>query len=528
VGTALALAAYAVLLAVAATAVWRRPALALFLFVVGLAAHNAVMAALYGFGVRGAALTAIQAWKELLLAVAATRVALDAIRSRRLPFRPGPLDAVALAYAALVVLYAVIPQSVLDGQAGTEAELLALRHDLVPVGAFLLGRSLSVTGEQLRSLGWTLLGAAATVAVIGLVEVYAVPIEWWRDSSVPGYFRDQLGYEYQGTGGLPENFVYNTGSEEHFLRRAVSTFLSPLGTAFMLVVALLVAAAGGPLLRRGRILVLLAAVCAVGLLFTFSRSSLLVLAGGLVVLAAVRRRLWPLGAAAATVVAGVAFAAAYPAIAPRGDWTAADLAVQRARAAQEGGVEGGPLSTEEPSIESHLDSLREGLRTVAEHPQGYGLGNAGAVAVRTDVPLRAGESNYTELGVETGVLGLVAFVAWNLALLAGLARAARRHRDPVRRWAAAAAAASLAAVLALAVQTDTLGVPWLAYCVWWFGGALVARSGEPVGLRGRADALVQGQTEGEEHAEGRPGSLDALDRDLTAVRLDDRLRDRES
>ena len=85
---ALALAVYAVLLAGAALAVWRRPTLALYAFVVGLAAHNAVMAALYVGGVRGGALTAIQAWKEILLAVAVARVALDAVRARRLPFRP--------------------------------------------------------------------------------------------------------------------------------------------------------------------------------------------------------------------------------------------------------------------------------------------------------------------------------------------------------------------------------------------------------------------------------------------------------
>ncbi len=34
-------------------------------------------------------------------------------------------------------------------------------------------------------------------------------------------------------------------------------------------------------------------------------------------------------------------------------------------------------------------------------------------------------------------------------------------------------AAALAAVLALAVQTDVLGVPWLAYCLWWLAGSLV-------------------------------------------------------
>jgi hypothetical protein len=44
--TVVELAAYALVLAVAAVAVWRRPVIVLFLFVVGLALHNAVMAAL--------------------------------------------------------------------------------------------------------------------------------------------------------------------------------------------------------------------------------------------------------------------------------------------------------------------------------------------------------------------------------------------------------------------------------------------------------------------------------------------------
>src|SRR6266571_7510493 len=107
--TAIALAAYAALLAVAAIAVWRRPIVALSLWIVGLAVHNTVGAALYGAGVRGGALTAIQAWKELLLAVAFARVAVEILRSRALPFRPGIVDALAVAYGALVCAYAVIP-----------------------------------------------------------------------------------------------------------------------------------------------------------------------------------------------------------------------------------------------------------------------------------------------------------------------------------------------------------------------------------------------------------------------------------
>ena len=57
------------------------------------------------------------------------------------------------------------------------------------------------------------------------------------------------------------------------------------------------------------------------------------------------------------------------------------------------------------STESHWQSLRDGIETVLQHPQGYGLGNAGSTAARTDVQIKAGESTYTELGVDTGILG---------------------------------------------------------------------------------------------------------------------------
>ncbi|MEP6813510.1 MAG: hypothetical protein ABI990_11015, partial [Actinomycetota bacterium] len=231
--SALELGLYAVLLAGAAALVWRRPAVALFLFVVGLALHNAVMAALYAAGVRGATLTTITAWKEILLAVALVRIGSDALRDRRLPFRLGVVDLLALAFAVLVVVYALVPQSALDGAAGHRAVALGLRHDIVPVGAYFLGRSLQLTRDDLRRLAWTLLSVAAFVAGLGLVDVYAVSIGWWRTNGVVDYFHRHLGYDYHGTGvrvedhgavyGLPENFIYNVGGDKPFLRRLVST-----------------------------------------------------------------------------------------------------------------------------------------------------------------------------------------------------------------------------------------------------------------------------------------------------------------
>ena len=455
-GTALALVLYLVLLAAVAAAIWRRPIWALYAFAVGLAVHNALLAALYSAGVHGGALTAIQAWKEILLAVAFGRVAFDALRARRLPYRPGIADWLGLAFAALCVVYALVPQSALGGLASRHAVALAFRHDVVPVAVFLLFRALRPAREELCRLAWTLLAAAAAVAAGGIVDVYTVPIGWWRTNGVVDYFHKQLGYDYHGTGGLPENFIYNTGSESHFLRRLVSTFLGPLAAAYMMVVALLLAPR-----RRGALP--LAALAFAGLLFTFSRSSLIALAGGLVVLALAARRWWWLLAAAAVVAVAIGWAHAFPKIGPTGHWTKADLVQQRRRAhTQTGHVSGSATSESEPSIHEHLVALEDGFRTVIHHPEGYGLGNAGQTASRTGTPLKAGESNYTELGVETGLAGTLLWTAWGLAILVGLWRA---HSPRMT--------AAFAAILALAVQTDVIGDPWVAYCVWGLAGALV-------------------------------------------------------
>ncbi len=468
--TAVEIALYALVLVPAAVLVWRRPAVSLYLFVVGLALHNAVLAALYAAGVHGSTLTAIAAWKEILLAVALLRVLADAWRERELPFRPGLVDAFAAAFAVLVVVYAVVPQSALGGEAGRHAVALAARHDLVPVAAFFLGRSLRLDGVELRRIGWTLLATAAFVAGLGLVDVYAVSIGWWRTNGVVDYFHRHLGYDYHGTGenpqaaGLPENFVYNVGGDRPFLRRLVSTFLSPLASSYLFVVALVGVA--GLWRRWRRPALLLVAVTAAGLLWTFSRSALLALAVGLVVLAALLRRPSWLATGVAVVAIAYGWAHVFPHVAPTGNWTKADLVYQHELAVKNPTASNGAASVNESSLREHWRSLRDGVTTIVHHPQGYGLGNVGQTASRTGTPLKAGESNYTELGVELGALGSLLWIGWGLALLGALVRAAQDDR-----WAAAAAAA-FASILVLAVQTDVIGDPWVAYCVWILAGAL--------------------------------------------------------
>ncbi len=439
-----------------ASSAWaeRLPRYALYAFIVGIPFHNVVMALLWDLGVRGFALDVVAAWKEMLLAVALGVV----VWARRgIPFKSTSTDWLALAFAGLVVLYALLPQSWLGGNASFEGILYGARHALTPVAAYVLGRSLHLGREELRRVGLLVLGTAAAVAAWGLFDVYAIPLDTWRNSGVPGWFSEQLGLDYgPAVSGLPENFVYNPGDERP-LRRLVSTFLSPLATAYMLLVALLVAAAW----ERARWLSALSGLLLVGLLFTYSRTAIAALALALVVLAYALRNWWPLAAATVLVVTGFFFVRAYPDIGPETTFTPAELAFLRANAAQEPGASGDPTSLDEASVDSHLDSLREGIRTVVRHPQGFGLGNAGVTAKRTGEEIKAGESTYTELGVEVGLLGMLVFVAWNVSLV--------RRLLPRAPWLAAA----LVAVLVLGIQTDVIGVHWLAFVLWTLAGERV-------------------------------------------------------
>ena len=424
----------------------RLPKWALYAFVVALPSHNLAMAGLWELGVRDVALDVVAAWKEVLLALALGAVVW---RARGIPFKSTSTDWLALAYTAFVLLYAVIPQDWLGGDATARGVLYGLRHDLTPVAAYVLGRGITLGHEDRRRLGWALLGAAGVVAAWGFVDIYAVSLQTWRDSGVPGWFGEQLGLDYSpGLSGLPENWVYNTGDERP-LRRLVSTFLSPLATAYMLLVAILLAATW----QRSRLMSALTGLLAIGLLFTHSRTAIAALAVGFVVLAYALRSWWPVAAAAVFLAAAFFFIRAYPDIAPETRYTPAELEILRA-GGQEEPTSSGPLDPGEASFDSHLDNLREGIETVVTHPQGHGLGNAGVTAKRTGAEIKAGESTYTELGVELGLLGMLAFIAWSIALLRVVLR-----RAP---WLGA----SFAAVLVLGIQTDVIGVHWLAFVIY--------------------------------------------------------------
>ena len=435
----------------------RLPRAALLVLVVGLALHNLAMALLWQAGVRSTALDVAAAWKEVVLVVAFVAAVWAAGSLPRLVWA----DRLALAYGALVVLYWLLPQSWLDGGATAKGELYALRHHLLPLGAYALGRFVTLDRVWWRRIGLTIVAVGCGLAAWGLIDVYLVPLQWWRDSGVPDWFSQQLGLRYRCLSGLPENWILNT-DEESPVRRLVSTFLSPLATAYTLVVACLLLAA----VRPRRWTVAAGALAYAGLLWTHTRAAFIALPAGLLVLALLRRSLPTAGLAVASVAASVVFVAIFPTIGPSTTYTTAELMCLRENAAQAGVASDDPFSAGESSTSSHLSALRDGIRTVVHHPWGFGLGNSGVSASRTGVEVKAGESSYTELGVDTGVLGLLAFAGWLVALILGL-----RARSP---WLAA----SLAAVAVLGLQTDVIGIHWLSVVVFALAGAVLRGSSD--------------------------------------------------
>ena len=437
-----------------------------YVLVIGLALHNVVMAELWDVGLRGTALDVVSAWKEALLLVAFLVLALH-VRGR--PWVT-LADVFAATYVGLLVVYALLPQAWLDGNATAHGVLLALRHDLLPVGGYAFGRLLGLVWQEPRRIGLVVALTAAGVAVLGLLDLFFVPLQTWRDSGVPGWYREQLSLDYRCLSGLPENWIYNTGEESNPIRRLVSTFLSPLAAAYVLVVAL-VFVVGRPFRLWAAVS---AALLFVALLYTHTRAAVLALAAGLVVLALVQRRLLPAIAAGVTVLISLGFFAVYSSLGPSTSYTAGELTCLRQNARQHPGVSAEPFSTSDASLSSHWRNLRDGVKTVLHHPQGYGLGNAGVVAKRTGVPIKAGESTYPELGVEAGMAGAAAFVLWSLALLRALWRR--------RTWLAGA----FAAVLLLGLQTDIIGVHWIAVVVWAAAGMVTWRL-EPRASSGKPD-----------------------------------------
>src|SRR5262249_31217125 len=142
--------------------------------------------------------------------------------------------------------------------------------------------------EDLGTVSWLIVSAAAVVGAFGLYELWFVPTARWLDWGV-NLYSSWLGFTYHGPAGLPEDF-FQSLPDGLLLRRMVSTYISPLGIAYTGVLVLPLAAM---LIHRAKNRAVMAAAVVggalflAGVLFAVTRLAELSLAGEAVLLAIV-------------------------------------------------------------------------------------------------------------------------------------------------------------------------------------------------------------------------------------------------
>ena len=336
-------------------------------------------------------------------------------------------DWLAVAFGAFVVLYALLPQSWLDGGATTHGVLLGLRHDGLPVAAYFLGRALDLTARELRQVFRTILATGRRGRRVRARRRL-------RDPARSG----------GATRARPAGSASSSASPTRACRACRRTSSTTRATSVRC------AGSSRRSSRRSRPRTCSWSRCsccagsrATGCAAGCSRSGRASRCSspGCSGRTRARRTSRSRSDSSSTGSRGAGVGGA-PARARRrgvrGDRVGCGVRARvprtsgrrrrsRRRARRASGRTRskaararGDDRTRARASRRRASTWRASATACApslRHPQGFGLGNAGSTASRTGVEIKAGESTYTELGVDTGLLGGLVFLAWSAALL---------------------------------------------------------------------------------------------------------------
>jgi hypothetical protein len=331
----------------------------------------------------------IQAWKDGLIAVLALLAAILLVHE---PERLRQLRAPWIICAGAFALFAVLVTLLIH------PPLLAIAFGLKTDLEFLLAGLIAAvvtTRPFLRQVMITVLAAAAAVITFGLLEALVLPADFLAH------------FGYGPTTVAPYQHI--TASTNNLRFPSTLGGANQLGTYLILPLCLALAVG----LRR-RPWILLLPVAGLGALAeTYSRSAWIGAAAALLItliasLHGLHRRLVLVGVGLTVVVGATAYGLTGGNLGP------ADYLIHHANS----------QAITDSSDQQHAASLREGVEQVAAAPAGHGLGSAGPATFHAGTG-RIIEDSYLQIGYETGVLGLAAFLATLAALIATLWRSRR-------------------------------------------------------------------------------------------------------
>jgi hypothetical protein len=458
------------LYALALRSILRAPFRAFAVLVAGMAFHNFGLMILLRLGTPGILVRAIQLWKEGILLLLAAMVAQRAWQWWREGKRPqlSSLDWVAAAFAAMLLLYLLMPARILHGEGSLTRRLVEFRQLAQLPLLYAYGRIFWPARRE--DLSWAfqlILGAAGLVGLFGVIELFFIPTTTWLSWGV-NLLSDWLHYAYGGPQHIPDYF-FQTTSGGLFLRRMVSTYVSPLGIAYtgLLVVPIatvLYDARGTriPAWFRG---------ATIGLLFTAILLSVTRLAIGLLVVEMVlllilRRRRWLwIGV---PVVGVLALVALFEYV-HFGPLVGRDLRPVSARPTVLTVVQG---SATDPSLRGHLATLKTDIGYALKHPLGTGLGSSihqfGSSGGR-------GESAIFDIFDDAGLItGLLYLALYALAVYQGGRAWLKLRADPLLAALPLVASVGGLVLAPIALTSEINGDFSVVFLFWWAAGFAVS------------------------------------------------------
>jgi O-antigen ligase len=366
-------------------------------------------------------------------------------------------DKVAIGYLLVIAVYSTVPWLLGSHQTFT-AVATAVREFALPVEAYALGRLAYLAGADLKLIFKVFVATSAVVAAISVIEYYLLPITFWS-STLDLVTFERVVQQVSGAHSLRSiSLLGDYGAGHKIWPRAIGTFTHPVGTGeyFILPLGLSVAAWFSGMARGRR----LTTVGLIGLSLLFAMAEIVTISRGH----------W-IAAALVVLVCGVMFQRlrlAFVCLVIVGIFLAGVPPFSYSIASA--------LNRTDSSALGHISAIGRDVQASIQNIFGVGLGSAeqiiftGPGSTGPTSPVSGGDSAglgenlYLSTLLSTGPVGVAAFIAWSLALIALLLRAARQS---AQKWLVAGTAAALIGSLAAAMSSaalirfTTAGSEWL-------------------------------------------------------------------
>ncbi|HET9783016.1 MAG TPA: hypothetical protein VFR33_14710 [Candidatus Dormibacteraeota bacterium] len=449
-------------MAAGAVLTWRKPFVGVGLLVAGMAFHSFVLMWLLNLRTPLPLVRAVQAWKELLLAVLIVAVARSLWRAHQGLLRTmTAMDWIALAFAAIATIYFLIPAHILHSGDNLAQRLIGFRIAILIPVVYFLGRWVEAANDRQRiAVVWLVLGSAAAVTLFGVFELFLIPTRTWLDWGINAY-TSFLGFTYHGPAGLPENF-FLTLSNGTLVRRMVSTYISPLGIAYtaLLLFPMAIAVIDRRVPQQtARWVAMLTTLLILGVVLSITRLALFGLVGEAVLLWLILRRAWIAGMLPVLVLAAFVAIFPYTSIAPAVD---RNLGVVHRVGLQS-------AFSNDSSTREHYGYLVQDLKFDLHHPLGLGTG---ASTVRYGTALGTGESAVLGMLGDMGLVGGGLYVAlYLLGIWSGWRALRVTRRASLEETMPLIALVGGLGLLPITMTSDVWGDLSVTFLFWWAAGA---------------------------------------------------------